>query len=214
MVSSVRRARPAVGQLVEHLVPVGVGPGAGGLRDVADDGHRAVERAAGEHAQLHRRQVLRLVDDDVAVGAHVVVGGLTRAPHLRLGAEQRAGLVEQRHVVDGPHGVLDVLGPRAHERRLLGRAERAAGGQLDEGGGAEQVVEQVGGGEHRPHPLEGLAHLGGVAQPLADLVGLDRDAGAVGERGVHARLDVPAAGVVRAGTGAWRRRRWPGSGRG
>ena len=43
-----------VGQVVEDLLPVGVGPLAGGLGDVADDGHRPVERAAVEHPQLHR----------------------------------------------------------------------------------------------------------------------------------------------------------------
>ena len=60
---------PSGGQVLEDLVPVLVGPGAGGLGDVADDGHRPVERTTADHPQLHRRQVLDLVDDDVAVGA-------------------------------------------------------------------------------------------------------------------------------------------------
>ena len=61
---------------------------------------------------------------------------------------------------------------------------------------AVEVVEQVGGREHRPHALERLADLGCVAEPVPHLVGLDRHPGAVGEGGVHAGLDVATAGVV------------------
>ena len=63
--------------------------------------------------ELHRRQVLRLVDHDVPVGADLVV--LAPDP-AGLGAEQGAGLVEQRHVVVGPHDVVDGLGPAAEQQ--------------------------------------------------------------------------------------------------
>ena len=57
-------------------------------------------------------------------------------------------------------------------------------------------MEQVGRCEHGPHALECLDDLGSVAQPLPHLVGLDRHAGAVGQRGVDAGLDVASTGVV------------------
>ena len=60
----------------------------GRLAEVADDGHRGVGGAPGDHPALHRRQVLRLVEDDVQVD---VLDGL-------LGLGDRQGLVQHRHV--------------------------------------------------------------------------------------------------------------------
>jgi len=92
-----------------------MGPRAGGLRDVAHDRHRTVERSPRQHSELHRRQILRLVDDDVAIRAHLVVlRRSTLAP--RTSAEQRAGLIEQRHVVGGERDVVHRCRPRAVER--------------------------------------------------------------------------------------------------
>ena len=76
MVSSTHAGRPAVGQVGQHLAPVVRRERPGGLGDVADDRHRAVERAAGHHPQLHGREVLHLVDDDVAVGPDLVLGAV------------------------------------------------------------------------------------------------------------------------------------------
>ena len=59
--------------------------GRGRLGDVADERHRARRAAAADHAQRHRRVVLRLVDDDVAVGE-------------RRAVEQRVGLVDEELV--------------------------------------------------------------------------------------------------------------------
>ncbi len=74
--------------------------------------------------------------------------------------------------------------------------EPAVGGQVDERLRAEQVVEQLSGGEDGPHPLQRLAHLWCGAQPFADLVSIDGDPGALGEGGEDRRLDMTAAGVV------------------
>ncbi len=73
----------------ERLDPGAGRRGAGRLREVAEHGHRVAAGPAGQHAQLHGRQILRLVDDDV-----VVLPG----PAL----EQRLRLVEQREVGRGP----------------------------------------------------------------------------------------------------------------
>ena len=80
--SRARRDAPA-------RLPSGRGRRAGGLRDVAEDRHRASAGAPRDHAELHRRQVLRLVDDHVPERAR------------RLG-EQRERLVHQRDVVVAP----------------------------------------------------------------------------------------------------------------
>ena len=61
-------------EVAGDVVPVARRPGPGGLRNVADDGHGARERAAGQHAQLHRGEPLHLVHHDVAEGADFVVG--------------------------------------------------------------------------------------------------------------------------------------------
>ena len=55
---------PAVRQMGEEVVPVPVRDRPGRLRDVAEDGE-AVGGPAPDHAELHRSQVLRLVDDRV-----------------------------------------------------------------------------------------------------------------------------------------------------
>ena len=78
----------APGQLREHLLPAAVRDGPGRLRDVTQ--HR--EGACGaprDHPELHRREVLRLVDDHVA--------------ELRRRAmEDRARLVDHGEVVVAP----------------------------------------------------------------------------------------------------------------
>ena len=51
-------------------------PCASGLSDIAHQRHRPVERAAFEHTQLHRREILCLVNDDVAVCPYFIFGSL------------------------------------------------------------------------------------------------------------------------------------------
>ena len=81
----------AAREVRQHLVPARVRDRPGPLGDVAEDRQRALARAPRDHPQLHRREVLRLVDDDVVV----------RARRL---ADERVRLVEQRHVPLAPAG--------------------------------------------------------------------------------------------------------------
>ena len=190
--------RAAVGQLLEHLVPVGVGPRAGGLGDVADDGHRAVERAAGEHAQLHRREVLRLVDHDVAVGADVLVGRLART--LRRAASGRAGRGPRRaagrrrrvHVASSTRrGPRAVRARPARRRRASGPAARSMRAREPKRSWSSSAGVSTG------HMRSSASRTSGaLCSRSRTSCGLDRHPGAVGEGGVHARLDVPAPGVV------------------
>ena len=73
----------------ERRVPTRRRRGTGRLREIAEHRHRVPVRAPCEHPQLHRREVLRLVDDDVPEAAR-------RALHERL------RLVDERQVVGGP----------------------------------------------------------------------------------------------------------------
>ena len=110
--------RLAVGEMGEHVIPAGGRQRTRRLGEVADDGHRAVQRAAGRHLELHRRQVLHLVDDDVPVRADLVgVVGLTATADPW--AQDLPCVVEQRDVRRRPPDVVDVLG------RVAGGARRA-----------------------------------------------------------------------------------------
>ncbi len=109
-------ARIAIlGQQVEHVAPVAGRERPGGLRDVADHRHRTVQRAARHHLQLHRREVLHFVDDDVAVLLGFVVL-VDHAAFARLGPEQVARRVEQRHVGVAEHRGAQRLGARTIQR--------------------------------------------------------------------------------------------------
>ena len=99
----------------------------------------------------------------------------------------------------------DVVGPRPVERVDLGLVEQVAGGEAQQRPRAEQVVEQLGRREHRPHPLERGAHLGHATQLLAQLAAGDvAVARRRGERGEDLALDEAAPGVVAAEAAARR----------
>ena len=76
----------------ERVPPVGGGPWRGRLGEVAKQGERAVLAPAGDRAELHRRQVLRLVHHDVSIarqpvdepGRLVDENGVRRRPLRRL----------------------------------------------------------------------------------------------------------------------------------
>ncbi len=89
-----------VGEVRLELLPAPVGDRAGRLRDVTEHRQRAVDGAARDCEQLHRREILRLVDDHVPV-------------RTRRAFEQRARLVEQRQVVLAPAEIGDALRPVA-----------------------------------------------------------------------------------------------------
>ena len=135
---------------------------AGGLGDVADDGHRAVERAAGEHPQLHRREVLGLVDHDVAVGADLVVLAVGRLRLRGLGpssarASSSSGTSSLVHTTSSTS-----LGPRAGAAACHSSSDeqRRRPARRSSAGEPKRSCSSCGRGEHRPHPLERLAHLG------------------------------------------------------
>ena len=168
-----------------------------------------------EHPQLHRRQVLRLVDDDVAVGADLVVVGWPGRRRRGLRAEQRARLVEQRDVVDRPRrrrrSTRSAGGTARHcsvVAQALPAAERSSALR------AEQVVEQLRRREHRPHPLERLAHLGACGGGDRAPRAASTSSRALDRRACRTRLARRSGGRrCGCGSGAWRRRRSPRSGR-
>ncbi len=142
----------AVREMRQQLVPAAVRDRAGRLRDVAEDRQRPVARAAGDHPQLHRRQVLRLVDDHVAV-------------HVRRGVEQRARLVEQRDVAVRPAATA-----AAEQQLLLGRVEDAVGCLGERGLRREQPADEPVGRHERPGRLEHAVEVAARAERLLDLV--------------------------------------------
>ena len=135
------RRRVGRGQVSGHLVPRVLGPRPGGLREVADQGQRAGGAAPGDAAQLHGRQVLGLIDDDVRV----------RAVHA---VDQRRALVEERDVGGRPLLLADPFGaPPVQQRRLLrGQAGGLSCGEQPRPG-TEQVAQERGGGQLGPQPL-------------------------------------------------------------
>ncbi|HCB34670.1 MAG TPA: hypothetical protein DEP69_05885, partial [Acidimicrobiaceae bacterium] len=111
--------------------------------------------------------VLRLVDDDVAVGADLRVDA---AAAFDARPEQVVGRVEQRHVGVAPF-VADGFGARPREGRLLGVVEQAVAGRTQQRRRPEQVAQQLVGGQHRPHPVERRDDVGMLGQALADEIG-------------------------------------------
>ena len=95
----------------------------------------------------------------------------------------------------GPHDAGHVVAAGALERGQLVVIQVLAG-QLDERSRPVEVVQQLGRGEHRPHPLQRLADLGRQAQPLAHLLGRRGRAADLGQGREQLRLHEAAAGVV------------------
>ena len=113
--------------------------------------------------------------------------------------EHVGGVVEQRHVAGGPTHVVERPRTRPEERQCLTLVDRPAGRHLQQRLGAEQVVEQLGRREQRPHPIECLAGLRCAAQHVLDLA--RTDLGIVErsrERRPELALDEPSAAVVTA----------------
>ena len=81
----------------QRLGPVVGGPRRGALGDVAEHGGRAGRAPAADRAQLHRGQVLRLVEHDVA--------------EARLALDQVGGLVDEHRVGQRPRRGLRARGP-------------------------------------------------------------------------------------------------------
>ena len=106
--------RRGTGQMTADLGPVRVRPRPGRLGQVTEHRDGARRGATGDHAELHRRQVLGLVHHDVPVRA----GAASR---------EESRLVEQGQVVSAPGGGTDGRATAPQELLpLLGR-EQARG---------------------------------------------------------------------------------------
>ena len=172
----------------------------GGLGNVADQRHRAVQRPPGDHPQRHRRLVLAFVHHDVAVGTHLgVAAALARA---RPGPQHRVGLVEHGHVGVAPLVVGLAVAPGAEQLLSLGVGQHPVGRRPQQRTRAVEVAQQLCGRQQRPHALERLHHIGMTREPFAQLGRL----GAAAVRGRHGRIDrllhVRPARVVMAETAA------------
>ncbi len=153
-----------------------------GLGEVAEHGHRMMAAAACEHPQLHRREILRLVDDDVPEPSR-------RAFH------QRLGLVEQREVVRRP-GVARGTGPQ--QRGLLVGLEHTVGGAGERAALRQQRAHETHGIDALPDTVDRLAR-GRISEDLRGevaFVELDRHATRVP---VVRRAGATLCGIVRAG---------------
>lgn len=157
--------------------------------------------ASGDGAALHRREVLGLVDDDVAVTARAL--------------QEAAQFVEEHQVGRGPPDGLDRSGRfRPGQGVALGGGEQAVGGFGAQLGIGEQLEQGLARGDRRPDGVEergegaaGPAHPGGVGGVAAGfgLAGDDGDqagahpfaAGKVGQVGAAGVVD-DAAGLLLA----------------
>ena len=190
-------AGPAVREVIGDIAPTRRRPRPRRLGEVADDRQRAVERPSGDHLQLHRREILDLVDDDVAVRPDLV--GLVDPPAaVRHRTEYVAGVVEQGDVGRRPAHVGDIVGSWSIQRLDLRLVEEVAGGQPQQRSRAEQVVEQLRrsrapatSARGRRGPREHHAAPGAARQPDTST-----DTGRGGKGGEELALDVTAAGVV------------------
>ena len=85
-------------------------------------------------------------------------------------AEDRVGFVDQREIGFGPQDLGDVADALAVQEPLLGVGEHASGGGADQRLEPEQVVDQLGAAQHRPHAIERRPHLGLTTQARRELV--------------------------------------------
>ena len=88
---------------------------AGGLSNVADNSHRAIQRATLEHAQLHWRKILRFINHDVAVGFDFI-GFFNDTTFARPGAKHVSSFVKQCHVGITELGSAQFCSPWAIQR--------------------------------------------------------------------------------------------------
>src|SRR5690606_14510326 len=133
----------ALVEVVQHVGPRAGGPRRGALGQVAEDGRRTVAAAPSQCAELHGRQVLRLVHDEV--------------PQRGRAFDEVGQLVQERGVGGRPSGGpprTGGFGPRQQFALLFG--EVGAGGGGEEGGVGQQPVEDLLGGELGPYLVDEL----------------------------------------------------------
>ena len=108
-------------------------------------------------------RILGFVHADVAIGADGVLGTVRRPV-----SQPGSGFVEQRHILEAPHHLIGVTAARTMQQLDLGRAEPTGRGRPQQSLRSEEIVEEVGGAEHRPHPFQRLPDLQSVAKLLAN----------------------------------------------
>jgi hypothetical protein len=124
-------------ELREDFLPRLVGDRPRCLSDVAQDRQGARGGAPDDHAQLHGREVLRLVDDHVAERPRAL-------------AEQRVRLVDERHVVLAPGEPC----ARTHEQPLLIGVEDPLGGRGEPRARGEDPADEALRRHGRPDAVE------------------------------------------------------------
>ena len=165
---------------------------------------RPVEAGPLRHRQ-HRRLPGVALGQELRVDRHVEAQpledgpGEPRAPAAPAGplpgrslrppdrhAEAFGRLVEEGDVLHRPVDGGQIPGPLAQQRLPLVGLEHRPAGRVDQRRRAEQVVEQLGGGQERPDALHCEAEVAGPAQVvprLVELVGLGLGAPQLGQPG-------------------------------
>src|SRR6185437_16141941 len=146
-----------VRQIRLELLPAAVDDGSGRLRDVAEDRERAVYGAARDREQLHRREILRLVDDHVPVGP-------------RRAGEQRPRLVEQRHVLVAPAQIGHATGPVAQQELPLVVVQHFLRRRLERGRRREEPRDELLGLRQRQDAFEPAREEAAAPQRPLELV--------------------------------------------
>ena len=139
--------------MADDLVPALVRDRAGALRDVAEEREPEALRAPRDHPELHRRQVLGLVDD------HVV----ERPGRL---PDQRVRLVQELHVRVAP------APPATAQEPLLFGVQDAVGGLRQEPRGREERAHEALRRHRRPREVEHALQLAARPERPLDLLGV------------------------------------------
>ena len=142
------------------------------------DGVAAVGRRAAAVSPRERRRVGVALEAELVDDARRGVELLVAAPRTRrsfgraasTGPSSASASSIERDVVFGPGHAGDVARRGGRwSAVLLGLGEHAVGGRPHERGEPEQVVDELGAGEHRPHAVERLLHLGPGAEARTQL---------------------------------------------
>ena len=115
----------------QYVFPVGRSEWTGRLSEVADNRHRSAQRSSCGHLELHRSEILHLVDHNVTVGADLVAV-IDLAVFAQLRPEHVAGVIEQGDVSHRPAHIVDRFRPLTEQRQRLGFVEYPASCDLQE----------------------------------------------------------------------------------
>ena len=113
----------------------------------------------------------------------------------RSSTQNGAGFIQQGRVRRRPVHIVSRIAPRAEQGVHLIGGEAPIGGPY-KSPRPEQVVQQLGRGEDRPHPLQRLAHSQLAPDPLAHRLGIEINPTRGNQRLVELGLHEPAGRVV------------------